>query len=166
MVICPLAWSISFHLHCSHVKFSSHHIVASPLARSWDPIMLQYVIPYVVVILSSVCDLMCLSSHHFIISVWSCVSIKLLFYHWSMVWCVCQVVVLLLVYGLMCLSSCHSIISVWLSWCHHESSVPCPWHQKVSQKDHQRSLYQKSRLPTTYIIIKSMTKKQVRSDQK
>ena len=81
MAICPLAQSISFHLHCNHMEFSSHHIIASPLARNWAPMMLQYAIPYVVVRLSSC--------------------------HQCVILCVCQVVKFSSMCGLMCLSGCH-----------------------------------------------------------
>jgi len=101
-----------------------------------------------VVILSSMCGLMCLSSYHLVVNLWSCVFVKLSSYRQCVVWCVCQVVILLLVCGLM-----------WLSWCYCESSVPYLEHQKASQKDRQRSLHQKNRPPAIYIIIKSMAKK-------
>jgi len=65
----------------------------------------------------------------------------------------CQVIVWL--------SSYHQcfVIIVWLSWCYCESSVPYLEHQKASQKDRQRSLHQRNRPPTAYVIIKSMVEK-------
>ena len=136
----PLGMKFLLLLHCIYMEFSSHHIVASPLARSWAPIMLHYAIPCTIVKVIVCC-------------VWSYLSVKLLCCRQYVVLFVYQVVLSLMYHLVVCqvivwLSSCfHCVVIMVSSWVvsvmfrASESMIEGPSTILTSEKGIARDLY-------------------------